>query len=110
VFPVDPRTEHALLTPRVSRVIPDTLSVVRESGKSSRFRGLDVDAANDMLAVLDAATSLDDLSPLKSVGLHKLTGDRKGEWAMTVNGPWRICFEFRKGDAFNVEIVNYHKG
>ena len=63
-----------------------------------------------MLAVLDAATSLDDLSPLKSVGLHKLTGDRKGEWAMTVNGPWRICFEFRKGDAFNVEIVNYHKG
>jgi proteic killer suppression protein len=69
-----------------------------------------VDAANDLLAVLDAATSLNDLSPLKSVGLHKLTGDRKGQWAMTVNGPWRICFEFRKGDAFNVEIVNYHKG
>jgi hypothetical protein len=35
---------------------------------------------------------------------------RKAQWAMTVNGPWRICFEFRKGDAFNVEIVNYHKG
>jgi proteic killer suppression protein len=69
-----------------------------------------VDAANDLLAVLDAATSLNDLSPLKSVGLHKLTGDRKGQWAMTVNGPWRICFEFRKGDAFSVEIVNYHKG
>jgi len=81
-----------------------------EQGKSSRFRGLDIDAANDLLAVLDAATSLNDLSPLKSVGLHKLTGDRKGQWAMTVNGPWRICFEFRKGDAFNVEIVNYHKG
>ena len=29
---------------------------------------------------------------------------------MTINGPWRICFEFRKGDAFNVEIVDYHKG
>ena len=81
-----------------------------EQGKSSRFRGLDVDAANDLLAVLDAATSLNDLSPLKSVGLHELTGDRKGQWAMTVNGPWRICFEFRKGDAFSVEIVNYHKG
>lgn len=81
-----------------------------EQGKSSRFRGLDVDAANDLLAALDAATSLNDLSPLKSVGLHKLTGDRKGQWAMTINGPWRICFEFRKGDAFNVEIVNYHKG
>ena len=81
-----------------------------EQGKSSRFRGLDVDTANELLAALDAATSLNDLSPLKSVGLHKLTGDRKGEWAMTVNGPWRICFEFRKGDAFNVEIVDYHKG
>ncbi len=81
-----------------------------EQGKSSRFRGLDIDAANELLAVLDAATSLNDLSPLKSVGLHKLTGNRKGQWAMTVNGPWRICFVFRKGDAYNVEIVDYHKG
>jgi len=81
-----------------------------EQGKSSRFRGLDIDAANELLAMLDAATSLNDLSPLKSVGLHKLTGNRKGQWAMTVNGPWRICFAFRKGDAYNVEIVDYHKG
>ena len=81
-----------------------------EQGKSSRFRGLDVDAANDLLAVLDVATSLNDLSPLKSVGLHKLTGDRKGQWAMTVNGPWRVCFESRKGDAYNVDVVDYHKG
>ena len=47
---------------------------------------------------------------LKSVGLHKLKGDRKGQWAMTVNERWRICFEFKAGDAFNVEIVDYHKG
>ncbi len=80
-----------------------------EQGKSSRFRGLDIDAANELLAMLDAATSLNDLSPLKSVGLHKLTGNRKGQWAMTVNGPWRICFVFRKSDAYNVEIVDYHK-
>jgi plasmid maintenance system killer protein len=32
------------------------------------------------------------------------------QWAMTVNGRWRICFEFRNGDAFDVEIVDYHKG
>lgn len=81
-----------------------------EQGKLSRFRGLDVDMANELLAALDAATSLNDLSPLKSVGLHKLTGDRKGQWSMTINGPWRICFEFRKGDAYNVEVVDYHKG
>ena len=81
-----------------------------EEGKASKFRGLDTEAAIELLAALDAATSLGDLSPLKSVGLHKLTGDRRGQWAMTVNGPWRICFEFRKGEAFEVEIVDYHRG
>lgn len=60
--------------------------------------------------VLDAATLLMDLSPLKSVGLHKLTGDRKGQWAMIVNGPWRICFKFKDGDAHEVEIVDYQNG
>lgn len=81
-----------------------------EEGKSSKFRGLDIDAADDLLAALDAATSLRDLSPLKSIGLHKLTGDRKNQWAMTVNGPWRICFRFKNGNAFDVEITDYHKG
>lgn len=66
--------------------------------------------ATDLLLALNAAETLRDLSPLKSVGLHKLKGERRVRWAMTVNGPWRICFEFRKGDAFNVEIVDYHKG
>ncbi len=78
-------------------------------GKRSKFRGMDADAAQDLLAVLHAATSLNDISPLKSVGLHKLTGDRKGQWAMTINGPWRICFRFRDGDAYDVEITDYHK-
>jgi proteic killer suppression protein len=54
--------------------------------------------------------SLRDLSPLKSVGLHKLKGDRAGQWAMTVNDRWRICFRFKDGDAYDVEIVDYHRG
>jgi proteic killer suppression protein len=83
---------------------------VWEGGRPNRFRGLDADDAVDLLLALNAAKSLQDLSPLKSVGLHKLKGDRKGQWAMTVNGPWRICFEFRAGDAYNVEIVDYHGG
>jgi toxin HigB-1 len=81
-----------------------------EGGRANQFRGLDIDAAIDLLLALNAAKSLHDLSPLKSVGLHKLKGGRKGQWAMTINGPWRICFEFRKGDAYNVEIVDYHRG
>ena len=71
---------------------------------------MDSDAADDLLAALDAAESLQDLSPLKSVGLHKLTGDRSGQWAMTVNGPWRICFRYKDGDAYDVEITDYHRG
>jgi toxin HigB-1 len=71
---------------------------------------MDIDNAVDLLLALNVAKSLHDLSPLKSVGLHKLKGNRKEQWAMTVNGPWRICFEFHKGDAYDVEIVDYHKG
>lgn len=78
-----------------------------ETGKS-RFRSLDVDAALELLAILNAAERLDHISPLKSVGLHPLKGDRKGQWAITVNGPWRICFRFKDGHAHEVEIVDYH--
>jgi proteic killer suppression protein len=78
--------------------------------RPNQFRGLDIEAATDLLLSLNVAKSLADLSPLKSVGLHKLKRDRAGQWAMTVNARWRICFEFRKGDAYEVEIVDYHKG
>ena len=78
-----------------------------ESGKS-KFSGLDEEAAEDLIAALAAATSLDDLSPLKSVGLHKLSGSRRGQWAMTINGPWHVCFRFADGEAWDVEIVDYH--
>jgi toxin HigB-1 len=74
----------------------------------SKFSGLDQDRAIELLNMLDAASSLQAISPLKSVGLHKLKGDRKGQWAITVNGPWRICFRFRAGDVYDVEIVDYH--
>jgi proteic killer suppression protein len=78
-----------------------------ETGKS-RFRGLDQALALQRLAELNAASSLASLAPLKSVGLHKLKGDRRGYWAIRVNGPWRIVFRFDDGDALEVEIVDYH--
>ncbi|WP_348270755.1 type II toxin-antitoxin system RelE/ParE family toxin [Rhizobium sp. Root483D2] len=40
--------------------------------------------------------------------MHKLSGDRKNQWAMTINGPWRLCFRFEDGHAYDVEIVDYH--
>jgi len=78
-----------------------------ETGKA-RFRGLDVELARQRLAELNAAPSLEALSPLRSVGLHKLKGGRKGYWAISVNGPWRIVFRFEDGNAYEVEIVDYH--
>jgi proteic killer suppression protein len=83
---------------------------VWQGERPNQFRGLDFEAAIDLLLALNVAKSLGDLSPLKSVGLHKLKGDRKNQWAMTVNQRWRIRFEFRGGDAYEVEIVDYHKG
>lgn len=83
---------------------------VWDGERPNQFRGLDSDVAIDLLLALNVAKALSDLSPLSSVGLHKLKGARRNQWAMTVNERWRICFEFRKGDAFEVEIVDYHRG
>lgn len=83
---------------------------VWEGERPNQFRGLDFDAAIDLLLALNVAKALSDLSPLKRVGLHKLKGVRKNQWAMSVNARWRICFEFRNGDAYELEITDYHKG
>lgn len=83
---------------------------VWEGEQPYRLRGLDFDAGIDLLLALNAARSLQDLSPLKSVGLHKLKGGRREQWAMTVNQRWRICFVFRDGNAYDVELVDYRKG
>lgn len=80
-----------------------------ETGTTT-LRGLDKARALRRLAELNAISRLDEISALKSIGLHPLKGDRKGQWAVTINGPWRICFRFREGNAYDVEVVDYHKG
>ena len=83
---------------------------VWEGGRSNRFAGVDLEMACELLDSLNVARSLADIGVLASVGLHRLKGDRRGRWAMTINRRWRICFEFRDGDAYDVEIIDYHKG
>ena len=77
-------------------------------GWEIKISGLDEQMAQQRLSALNAARKLDDLSRLRSVGLHKLTGDRAGHWALRINGPWGLVFRFADGDAFDVEIVDYH--
>jgi proteic killer suppression protein len=60
------------------------------------------------LAILDAAGALSDLRIPPGNRLEKLSGDRKGQHSIRINDQWRICFVWRQGDSFDVEIVDYH--
>jgi toxin HigB-1 len=60
------------------------------------------------LAVLDAATALTDLGGLPGNRLEVLRGDRKGQHSIRINDQWRVCFRWEDGDAYDVEIVDYH--
>jgi proteic killer suppression protein len=64
-------------------------------------------AARLRLELLDAAVSLRDLN-LPGLRLEALKGDRKGRYSIRINGQFRVCFEWRDGDAHDVEIVDYH--
>jgi proteic killer suppression protein len=72
-----------------------------------RFQAIER-AARRKLEMLDAATSLADLSQIPGNRLEALKGDRAGQYSIRVNDQWRICFEWAEGDSFNVEIVDYH--
>ena len=65
-------------------------------------------AALRKLRMLDAATVLDDLRLPPGNRLEKLKGDRAGQHSVRINQQWRICFRWRSGDAYDVEIVDYH--
>jgi toxin HigB-1 len=60
------------------------------------------------LLMLDAATRLDDLRIPPANRLEKLTGRRAGQSSIRVNDQWRVCFRWSEGDAYDVEIVDYH--
>jgi proteic killer suppression protein len=60
------------------------------------------------LVALDATETLDDLRVPPGNRLEKLTGDRTGQYSIRVNGQWRVCFRWHDGDAYDVELVDYH--
>ena len=60
------------------------------------------------LELLNVARVLDDLRVPPGNRLEKLTGNRKGQSSIRINDQWRICFLWRSGDAYDVEITDYH--
>ena len=78
-----------------------------EGGHPRRFRAFER-AAIRKLQMLDDGTDLRDLAGVPGNRLEQLKGDRRGQWSIRINDQWRVCFVRRKGDAFEVEIVDYH--
>jgi proteic killer suppression protein len=64
--------------------------------------------AQRRIAILNEASCLEDLMELPSNRFEALGGDRKGLFSIRINVQWRICFTFSEGDAYDVEIVDYH--
>ena len=64
--------------------------------------------ARRKLKVLDAVSSLEGLRVPPGNRLEALRGDRRGQWSIRINDQWRICFRWANGDAFEVEVVDYH--
>ena len=60
------------------------------------------------LSLVDAAEQLDDLRVPPGNRLEKLKGDRAGQQSIRVNEQWRICFRWQDGNAYDVQIVDYH--
>ena len=78
------------------------------TGKSRRLPPEIRKRATMRLTQLHAVTTIDDLRFPPSNRLEALKHDRKGQWSIRINDQWRVCFRFERGDAFDVEITDYH--
>ena len=78
-----------------------------ESGKSKAVRPDLISRSLKILDYLDAAETVTDMN-VAGLRLHELKGDRKGIWSVVVSGNWRITFAFENGNAFDVDLEDYH--
>ena len=78
------------------------------TGKSRRLPPDVVRRAIRRMEHVHLAKQLDDLRVPVSNRLHALRGDREGQYAICINNQWRVCFRFEDGDAYQVEVTDYH--
>jgi proteic killer suppression protein len=79
------------------------------TGKSRQFPRDILRRATMRLLQLNAARNIEDLRLPPSNRLEILKGDRAGQRSIRINDQWRVCFRFADGDAFDVEITDYHQ-
>jgi len=78
-----------------------------EKGRGAGVQPTHTKKLRMLLAALDTATAIDDMD-IPGFGLHPLKGDRKGQWAVSVSGNWRMSFEFRDGNVYSLDYEDYH--
>jgi len=78
-----------------------------EGGNPKTFRAFKAQAERK-LQMLDSATTVEFLRSPPGNRLELLSGDRKGQYSIRINQQYRLCFNFKDGNAFDAEIVDYH--
>jgi toxin HigB-1 len=77
-------------------------------GTSKKFPADVASRAARKLEYVNLAEQLEDLKVPPGNRLHPLSGNRQGQYAISINDQWRICFRFEDGDAYEVEVCDYH--
>jgi proteic killer suppression protein len=77
-------------------------------GKSKKLPSDVASRASRKLEYVNLAAQLEDLKVPPGNRLHPLSGNRQGQHSISINDQWRICFRFEDGDAYEVEVCDYH--
>ena len=78
-----------------------------ETGSKAGIQASHANKLRMQLAALDTAQNIDDMD-IPGFRLHELSGSLRDRWSITVNGNWRLTFEFRDGDAYLLDYEDYH--
>jgi len=78
-----------------------------DKGEAKGVRADHVDKVENILAVLNRSRKPEDMN-LPGFRLHRLKGDLKDFWSVTVRANWRVIFRFEQGDAYDVDYIDYH--
>jgi len=86
------------------------LKLFFEQGKTKGIKAEHAKKLRQILAVLNAADTIEDIQSVKAFSCHSLSGNRKSEHAVWVNKNWRVCFIFEDGNVYLTNYEDYHGG
>jgi toxin HigB-1 len=100
--------QNVYACPVIRSVANKETELLLAKGRSRRLPPDILRRAQMRLNQLSLAVTLEDLRFPPSNHLEALQGSRAGQWSIRINDQWRLCFRFVDGDAFDVEITDYH--